>query len=236
MAESEGQIIAMGGGGFVADPDNLLLEEYILAACDAPEPRVCFIPTASGDSSAHVEKFYAAFNRLSCRPNHLILSRTGTNVLRPAEDADVFYVGGGNTRNLLVLWKEWRLSDVLREAWQRGAVLSGVSAGALCWFEEGVSDSFGPDLKPIRCLGLLRGSYCPHYDGEPERRPAFRGMVAAGRITDGYGVDDGAALHFVGQELQEIVSSRSGAGAYRVARRDDDAEEEALEATYLGEE
>ena len=215
------QIVALGGGGFSEEPDNLALDRYVLGCARRDEPRVCFIPTASGDAQSYVDRFYAAFDRLPCVPTHLSLFETPPTDHRAlVQEQDVLYVGGGNTRNLLVLWREWGLDRVLRDAWERGAVLAGISAGSICWFEGGVSDSVAPGaLAPLCCLGFLPGSNCPHYDGEAERRPAYHRFVAAGLLADGYAADDGVALHFVGDRLERLVSSRPHAKAYRVERR-----------------
>ncbi len=231
-----GQIVAMGGGGFSMEPDNLALDRYVLGLSPRSEPRVCFLPTASGDSPDYVERFTAAFATLPCVPTHLSLFVPPTADLHSfLLDQDVVYVGGGNTRNLLVLWREWGLDHILREARERGAVLAGISAGAICWFEEGVSDSVVPgQLAPLRALGFLPGSHCPHYDGEPERRPAYHRLVEEGRLGPGYAADDGAALHFVGSQLVRVVASRPHARAYRVERRGDSVEERPLPTVYLG--
>jgi peptidase E len=145
----------------------------------------------------------------------------------------VVYVGGGNTRSMLALWREWVLDGALRAAWQQGVVLAGLSAGAICWFEQGVTDSIAGKLGPLAGLGLLAGSCCPHYDGEAERRPAYQRMVGEGRIAPGYGLDDGVALHFVGTELQAVVASCPKAKAYRVTPGAGGALEDALEPHCL---
>jgi peptidase E len=149
-------------------------------------------------------------------------------------EQDAIYVGGGNTRAMLVLWREWGLDAILREAWLGGVVLAGLSAGSLCWFEQGVSDSVVPgDLAPIECLGLLAGSHCPHYDGEPGRRPTFQRLIREGKLAAGYAADDGAALHFIGESLSKAVSSRESAKAYSVRRVGREVMETALETEWL---
>jgi dipeptidase E len=230
-----GHIIAMGGGGFSMEPENTLLDDYVLAQSRSTKPRICFLGTASGDAAAYVEKFYAAFSQQRCEPTHLMLFHT------PPQDVEalvarqhVFYVGGGSTRNLLVLWREWRLDRLLKRAWRSGAVMCGLSAGSLCWFESGVSDSFGPALQPVRALGWLRGSHCPHYDGEAGRRPAYHQMVRRKTIDAGYAADDGAALHFVGRRLHRLVSSRPSAKVYRVSLSGRVVVERELPTEYLG--
>jgi dipeptidase E len=132
-------------------------------------------------------------------------------------EKDIIYVGGGNTKNLLALWREWGLNTILRKAWNQGTVLAGVSAGSICWFDEGVTDSFGDGLESIKCLGLLKGSNCPHYDGELERRPTYRKLIKSKNIQPGVAADDGVAIHYIVQEVSKIVSSRPNAKAYRVS-------------------
>jgi peptidase E len=230
-----GQIIAMGGGGFSMEPDNPLLDDYVLAQSRRARPRVCFLATASGDAAAYVERFYAAFSQRACEPTHLNLFVTPPpDVARMIARQHIVYVGGGSTRNLLVLWREWGLDRMLRQAWRAGAIMCGLSAGSLCWFESGVSDSIAPELRPIRALGWLAGSHCPHYDGEAERRPAYHAMIANGELPAGYAADDGAALHFVGRRLHRVVSSRPSAKAYRVSMSRGEVVERELEIAYLG--
>jgi peptidase E len=234
MAEAR-HIVAMGGGGFSMEPDNPLLDRFALSLARHDQPRVCFVPTASGDADSYIGSFYAHFRKLSCRPTHLSLFRLPTADLRAfVGEQDLIYVGGGNTRSMLALWREWELDHILRQAWEAGVVLAGLSAGSICWFERGVTDSIPGDLTVLRCLGFLSGSNCPHYDGEPARRPSYRAMVAAGAIDAGYACDDGVALHYVGTELAQIVSSRPHALAYRVERADGAAEETPLTPRFLG--
>lgn len=211
------QIIAMGGGGFLMEPENPLLDEYILAQSPKKNPEICFIPTASGDSEKFISQFYDFFGKQACVPSHLSLFKPPARDLEAfVLDKDIIYVGGGNTKNLLALWKEWGLDVILRKAWEQGIILSGISAGSLCWFEDGVTDSYGDKLEPIQALGFLAGSNCPHYDGEEERRPVYQQLVASGAVQGGVAADDGVALHYIGQELVRAVSSRPSAKAYRV--------------------
>jgi peptidase E len=226
----------MGGGGFSMEPRNPLLDEFLLGLARGRRPRVCFVGTASGDSPLYLARFLRAFRRFACRPTHLSLVAPPRGSLRDfVLRQDVVYVGGGNTRVLLALWREWGLDRILREARREGVVLAGLSAGSVCWFEEGLSDSVEPGrLLPIRALGLLPGSHCPHYDGEPGRAPAYRRAVARGDLADGFAADDGAALVFEGRRLSRVVSSRPGARAWRVERRGRRAVETALRPDYLG--
>jgi peptidase E len=226
----------MGGGGFSMEPDNLLLDRFVLSIAAVPQPKVCFIGTASGDSQVYVDRFYTAFNTLPSTPSTLSLFQPHTADFRSfVLEQDVIYVGGGNTRNLLVLWREWGLDAILREAWQSGIVMAGISAGSICWFQQGLSDSVVPgDLAPLDCLGFLPGSNSPHYDGEPGRRPAYHRFIREGKIVAGYAADDGAALHLIGDKLARVVSSRETAKAYSVRAVGTEVEEVPLETDWLG--
>jgi dipeptidase E len=236
-----GHIVALGGGGFSMEPDNPLLDDFILSLCRRRPARVCFIPTASADSATYITKFYRAFAG-RCVATDLTLFDSAALPRRPAltrdlsafvAAQDVFFVGGGNTANLLAVWRAHGLDKLLRRAWRAGAVLSGISAGMLCWFQGGITDSFG-GYRPIRDgLGLLRGTACPHYDGEAKRQAAFRRFIAHGAPA-GYAADDGVALHFKGTKLREVVSSRPNALAYRLQMRRGVLEETPLKVRFLG--
>ncbi len=211
------QIIAIGGSGFLTEPETLALERYVLSQARSWEPAVCFIPTANGDSDASVVRFYTVFTQLQCRPSHLLFfRRTPVDLRSYLLRQDVIYVGGGNTRSMLAVWREWGLPDILREAWESGIVLAGRSAGAICWFEQGVTDSLADQLLPLDCLGFLPGSCCPHYDGEAERRPSYHRLLLDNRIAPGIAIDDGVGVHFRGAEPYRIITPREKAAAYRV--------------------
>ncbi|SFK46432.1 Peptidase E [Halobacillus dabanensis] len=223
------QIIAMGGGGFSMEPENPLLDDYILAQVKKEKPKICFIPTASGDSDSYIERFYQAFKE-KAEATHLSLFKPPARDLRRfLLDQDIVYVGGGSTKNLLVLWREWGLDKILHEAWENGVILAGISAGAICWFEEGVTDSYGDQLEPLSCLGFLPGSCCPHYDGEENRRPAYTSFIENGSIRPGYALDDGAAIHFAGTEVKKCVSSRRDAYVFQVQKVNGEVVEKELE-------
>jgi dipeptidase E len=227
------QIIALGGGGFSMEPENLALDRYILAQARVPEPAVAFLPTASGDSDNYVVRFYAAYLGLPCRPSHLFFFRRTPHLRSYLLAQDVIYVGGGNTKSMLAVWREWDLPELLREAWESGIILAGISAGAICWFEQGVTDSFADRLRGLDCLGFLPGSCCPHYDGEAERRPAYHQLLRDGEIASGVAIDDGAAIHFVDGAVHRIVTSRSNAEAYRVGVTDGAVLEEVMSVKHL---
>ncbi|GAB6926936.1 Type 1 glutamine amidotransferase-like domain-containing protein [Paenibacillus sp. JCM 10914] len=231
------QIIAMGGGGFSMEPDNLLLDRYVLAQVPTEMPKVCFIPTASGDADNYIERFYHSFRTLPCRPSHLSLFNPNFHELASyVLEHDIIYVGGGNTRNMLVLWREWGLDAILKEAYARGVILTGLSAGSNCWFAEGITDPINAPLYTLRGLGLLEGSHCPHYDGDSERRPSYQRLIQSGEAQSGYAADDGAALHFIDERLERVVSSRETARAYYVKQEGNMVNEQEMPTEYLGDE
>jgi peptidase E len=211
------RIVAMGGGGFTMEPDNPALDDYIVSLADSREPRVLFLPTASGDPTAQITSFYGRFGRTAAA-THLSLFRRHGSSRSLAEivlEQDVIYVGGGSMRNLLAIWAAHELDVLLREAWQRGIVLAGLSAGAMCWFEGGVTRSGGPP-ELMRGLGLLPGSFTVHADGEPERLPVWLHAVRSGALPGGWAADDGVGLLFRGTKMVRVVSSRPGTAALRV--------------------
>ncbi len=229
------QIIALGGGGFSMEPDNPALDEYVIRQSGKSAPRICFLAQASAESLDYTVRFYQAFGRYGCRTSHLSL------FVAPPADAralllaqDIVYVGGGNTRSMLALWEAWGIAAILRQAYDAGVILAGISAGANCWFEQGVTDSASPHLDAMTCLGFLPGSFCPHYDGEAERRPAFHRLLREGRIQPGYAADDGVAFHFVDGALHAVIASRPTARGYRLSKgANGEVVEEALPTQYL---
>jgi dipeptidase E len=228
------QIIALGGGGFGVDLTNLALDRYILAQARVSEPAVAFVPTASGESDNYIVRFYTAYLGLPCRPSHLAFFRRTPDLRSYLLAQDVIYVGGGNTKSMLAVWRDWGVPELLREAWEAGIVLAGISAGAICWFEQGITDSLADQLTGIDCLGFLPGSCCPHYSGEPDRRPAFHRLLRNGGITPGFAIEDGAGIHFTDDQVHRVVSSRKGASAYRVRLVGAEVREEPMPVEYLG--
>jgi peptidase E len=206
---------------------------YILAQARRAKPSVCFIPTASGDADSYVTRFYTAFTKLKCQPMHVPLFGRTPDLREVLLAQDVIYVGGGNTKSMLAVWRDWRIPHLLGRAWRSGTVLAGVSAGAICWFRTGITDSWADRLAPLRCLGWLPGTCCPHYDGEPERRPAVHRIVEVRAVPSVLALDDGVAAHFVGRKLSRVVSSRPNAGAYHVRRSGALVIEETLPVTRL---
>jgi dipeptidase E len=217
--ETEERVIfAMGGGGFTMEPSNPLLDDFVLSLAGVRVPRILFLPTASGDTTAQINAFRDRFAARPCVPRQLSLFHL-RDLTRPLAEIvleqDIIYVGGGSMRNLLAIWEAHGLDRLLIEAWRRGTVLAGLSAGAMCWFQAGVSRSSGPP-EAIPGLGLLEGSLSVHADGEPERLPVWLARVRDGAIPGGWALDDGVGLLFRGRELERTVSSRPGACAQRV--------------------
>lgn len=227
-------IVALGG--LRTEPGSIPpLVHYILDLTGKPRSRVCGIPTAKGDAPEYIAGFYNRFPADRTERVHLALfDRTVRDIRAFLLEQDVIWVGGGNTANMLAVWRVHGVDQVLREAWASGIVLCGVSAGSLCWFECGTTDSFDlNELRPIHDgLGFIPGSHSPHYDGEESRRPLYHRLISAG-FPAGYAVDDDAAIHFVGTDISEVVSSRDGATAYRVELRDGQAVETPLLARRI---
>ncbi len=218
----------MGGGALFSRDSRI--EDFLLGLARSSRPRVCYLPTAGGEKAEWIVRFYEEFSARGCEPSHVTLFGVPEEPAEHLPTQDVIYVGGGNTANMLAIWRVHGIDRALREAWERGAVVGGMSAGANCWFEDSVTDSFGPDLRALGGgLGLLAGSFCPHYDGEPARRPTYTRLVQERVLAPGYAADDDAAFHFEGTELREVVTQRDGARGYRVTAEG----EEPLEARLL---
>ena len=235
------RILAIGGGGFLMEDSPSPIDRFIVGLAGRNAPKICFVGTPSGDSVEMIEKFYAAFEPLGCVPSHLAFFRKPTRgslplagFAEPLLEQDVIFVGGGNTKSALAVWREWQLDQVLREAWMRGTLLAGVSAGALCWFEEALTDSYwGAGLKPLKCLGLLAGGCCVHYSSEPERRRALHAEIDRGVSAPRIAIDDSAAVLYSGSAIEKVVAWRPGAGAYSVFARDGAVVEQVHEAVSI---
>jgi peptidase E len=215
----------MGGGGFSTHPPDPALDEFVLGLAHRREPRICLLPTAGGDAQEQIVRFHAAFGDRACIASHLSLFRLGRHPVSLRDHLlgqDIIYVGGGSMLNMLAIWQAHAIDAIMREAWDAGVVLCGLSAGAMCWFQAGITTSTGRPA-PAAGLGLLPGSSSVHYGSEPNRRPAFLAAVREGALPDGWGVDDGAGLLFEGTELTGAVSARPRAGVVRVAREPEGA-------------
>ncbi len=232
------QIVALGGGGFSMERDGSLLDDYVLSLTGAARPRVCFLPTASGDADHYVVRFYRRFSP-DCEASHVSLFRRDQGTGGVEDDLathllsqDLIYVGGGNVVSMLGAWRAHGLDAILRRAWRRGIVMCGPSAGSLCWFEQALSAFHGAP-RIVRGLGLLPYSNCVHYDAEPARRTEYHRSVADG-MRAGYAVEDGVALHFRATELERAVSSRRDGSAFLVEHDGERVRESRLEVSYLG--
>jgi dipeptidase E len=235
MTAIKKQIIAMGGGGFSMEPDNPLLDQYIIEHARKTNPSVCFFPHATDDAVRYIFNFYKAFTRLNVRPTYLSLFTPPTADLESfILEQDVIYVGGGNTKSMLALWREWKLDDILYKAYQSGVVLAGLSAGANCWFREFSTDSAPGKLGTLPGLGFIETSFCPHYDGKSERRPSIHHLISEDLMMPGYAADDGAAVHFIDGRLFRAVSSRPAAKVYHIDKKKGLVSEEIIETHFLG--
>jgi peptidase E len=214
LAAPERHIVAIGGFDGEAE-----LVDYVLGLTGASRPKVRFLGTATGDDVRAAELFFEQWPATKCEPANVPLFGVPDHPNARLLEADAIIVSGGNTANMLAVWRVHGVDATVRQAWEGGAVLAGWSAGAICWFESGVTDSFGAELDPLNgCLGLLAGSMCPHYDGEERRRPVYTQLVQDGELAPGIAADDHVGLHFVGTELAEAVTSAPGHAAYRVDR------------------
>ncbi len=217
------------------EPHNPLLDTYILSQSKSSSPKICFIGTASGDAESYIDKFYKSFGSRKCIPSHLSLFKGNIHdMANHISQQDIIFVGGGNTRNLLTLWRDWGLDEILRRAYERGVIMSGISAGSICWFAEGVTDSVPGALTSLPCLGWLPESNCVHYDGEKERRPRYHQLLRENRISPGIAADDGVALHYVDEQLHSCVSSHPEKRAYRLSKSGEEISEEVIIPRYLG--
>jgi peptidase E len=225
---AERHIVGLGGAGDTPEQTGRLYD-YVLGLTGKTRPRLLFIPTAAADSADGIVMFYEWFaGRAEC--SHMrTFPWPPANLREVILEQDAICVSGGNTANMLAIWRAHGIDRLLREAWESGILLWGASAGMICWFEAGVTDSFGPQLEGMDCLGFLSGSACPHYDGEDRRRPRYRELVDGG-FPEGLAADDGVGIHYVGTEMSVIVTCRPSTAAYRVTRDG----EERLDTRELG--
>ncbi|HSC20699.1 MAG TPA: peptidase E, partial [Solirubrobacterales bacterium] len=228
-------VLALGGGGFSMEPGNPLIDDHALALTASDRPRVCFVPTASGDADHYIVRFYRAFSAHRCEASHISLFRREqgpADLRRHLLSQDLIYVGGGSVVSLLGVWRAHGIDSILREAWESGVILCGLSAGSLCWFDEAISNFHG-EAKRVRGLGLLPFSNCVHYERGGQRQDTYIRFLREG-MGGGYAAEDGAALHFVGEELSRVVASRPEARGYRLDMAERRVVEMQIETTYLG--
>ena len=200
------QIIAIGGGGFGRTIKDLKIEKYIKSQSGKANPKICFIPTATGDDQGYIENFYKAFDELGCETSHINFFKRTIDLRSHILEQDIIYVGGGNTKSMLAVWKEWDLDSILKVAYDKGIMMSGVSAGAICWFERGITDSWADHQATIDCLGFVKGTCCPHYDEEPERIPYVKDALTNNAINSCLAIEGYSALHLIDDEPAFNVS------------------------------
>jgi len=232
-ADERRHVIAIGGGMMMPENNVPLHLDYALRLTGKREPRICVLNTAAGDDPRLTMYLYDRFAGHPARVSHLALFPM-PNVADPADlllSQDVIFVGGGSVANMLAVWRVHGLDVIMRKAWHAGIVMAGSSAGGICWFEGGTTDSFGRELRPFTDgLGMLAGSFCPHYNSESGRRPLYHRLIADGTLSGGIACDDGVGAHFTDDELTEVIADRPGSGAYRV---EPGITETRLDAQYL---
>jgi peptidase E len=236
MKTAPRQIVALGGGGFSMEAGNPLLDDYVLGLTGAERPRVCFLPSASGDADHYIVRFYQNFSTDRCEASHISLFRREqgpADLRRHLLSQDLIYVGGGSVVSLLGVWRAHGIDEILREAWEAGVILCGLSAGSLCWFSEAVTGFHG-DPRRLEGLGLLPFSNCVHYERGSKRRESYHDFLRQG-MRPGYAAEDGAALHFKGEELSSVVASRPQARGYRLDVAGQRVIEMRIATTFLGE-
>ena len=210
------QIIAIGGGGFGREISDLKIEKYILDQSSKSNPSICFIPTATGDDAVYIENFYKAFDSLDCNTSHIDFFKRTINLGHHIEKQDIIFVGGGNTKSMLAVWREWNLDNILLKAYQNGTIMSGVSAGAICWFTSGITDSWDNELRILPCLNFINGTCCPHYDEEPSRIPYVKKILLEEKVTNCISIEGGSAMHFINGKPFKNVSFKNNKNTYNV--------------------
>ena len=209
-------IVAIGGGGFGRSLGDLYIEKYIVSLCDKQRPKVCFIPTASGDNDLYKLNFYRAFSKLNCFTTHVDFFSRTIDLEKHILNQDIIYVGGGNTKSMLAVWRDWNLDVVLQKAYNSGIIMSGVSAGAICWFEKGITDSYSESLEIINCLGFLKGIACPHFDEEEEREPYVNKLLIEAKIKSCICMEGYSALHVRGENEFKSVNFGTNNKSYEL--------------------
>ena len=211
-------IVAIGGGGFGRSLGSLEIEKYIISLIKKRRPKICFIPTASGDSSLYKLNFYRAFSQLDCITSHIDFFSRTENLEDKVLTQDIIYVGGGNTKSMLAVWKEWNLHNILKNAYEKGIVMSGVSAGAICWFEKGITDSFAEELTILDCLGIINEVACPHFDEEKEREPYVNDVINKKIIESCICIEGNCALHIKNDFEYSSIDFGNGKKCFRVTK------------------
>ncbi|MDA7729718.1 peptidase E [Gammaproteobacteria bacterium] len=223
------QIISIGGGGFGRSLGELRIEKYIINQSKSKNPKICFIPTATGDDNGYINNFYRAFNSLACIPSDISFFKRTIDLRKHILDQDIIFVGGGNTKSMLAVWREWGLDVILKEAYDKGVIMSGVSAGAICWFEQGITDSWSHDLAIMDCLGFVNGTCCPHYDEEPNRRPFVSRALKNKSIDSCISIEGFNALHLVDDSPKYSVAFKDNNDTYNVVLKNGEVSEDQID-------
>ena len=223
------QIISIGGGGFGRSLGELRIEKYIVNQSKSKNPKICFIPTATGDDNGYINNFYRAFNSLACIPSDISFFKRTIDLRKHILDQDIIFVGGGNTKSMLAVWREWGLDVILKEAYDKGVIMSGVSAGAICWFEQGITDSWSHDLAIMDCLGFVNGTCCPHYDEEPNRRPFVSRALKNKSIDSCISIEGFNALHLVDDSPRYSVAFKDNNDSYNVVLKNGEVSEDQID-------
>ncbi len=214
------QIIAIGGGGFGRNNSSIKIEKYILNLSKKQIPNICFLPTASGDDNSYIVRFYNIFTRLKCNPSHIEFFKRTINLRKHILNQDIIFVGGGNTKSMLSVWNDWDMKNILFEAYNKGVIMSGVSAGAICWFTSGITDSWDNELKILPCLAFVKGVCCPHYDEEPSRIPYVKRIIQEKLITNCLSIEGGSAMHYINDQPYKNISFYDNKNSYNVYSKD----------------
>ena len=226
-------IVAIGGGGFGRNDSAYLIEKYILSLTGKVCPKICFLPTATGDDDTYIVRFYSTFTKLNCVPSHIEFFNRTPNIHNHIMKQDVVFVGGGNTKSMLAIWNDWGLSASLNDAYNKGVIMSGVSAGAICWFTSGITDSWDEELRLLTCLDFVKGTCCPHYDEEPSRIPFVKKMLLENKLTNCISIEGGSAIHFINGKPFKNVSFKYNKNSYNVYLKDNNVVESPFEKIQL---
>ena len=222
-------IVAIGGGGFGRSLGSLAIEKYIISLVNKKNPKICFIPTASGDNDLYKLNFYRAFSELKCITSHIDFFSRTEDLEEKVSTQDIIYVGGGNTKSMLAVWKEWNLHEILKKAYENGIVMSGVSAGAICWFDKGITDSYADRLEIIDCLGIVKGIACPHFDEEKERKPYVYEIIQKEIIKSCICIEGNCALHIKNNiEYYSVDFGKGNKKCLRIFNENNQLQEEIL--------
>ena len=209
-------IIAIGGGGFGRDISSSLIEKYILSHSKNYCPRICFLPTATGDNDKYIVRFYSVFSRLNCKPSHIEFFNRTIDIDQHIMNQDIVFVGGGNTKSMIAVWRDWGMNYILKNAYNNGVVMSGVSAGAICWFTNGITDSWDNKLQILPCLDFIHGTCCPHYDEEPSRIPYVNKVLKEEKIKNCVSIEGGSAMHFIDGNPYKNISFKNNKNSYNI--------------------